>query len=105
MNNVQQIVNELESIIGSKPNYLDFNGVDMNYSAHKYHDYPATMIPKLPDLFLNVISKFTEVKSLYDPFMGSGTTLVEGIRHGINSTGIDLSPTKWGKLTLALQLL
>lgn len=92
MNNDQQIVNELESIIGSKPNYLDFNGVDMNYSTHKYHDYPATMIPKLPDLFLNVISKFTEVKSLYDPFMGSGTTLVEGIRHGINSTGIDLNP-------------
>lgn len=92
MNNDQQIVNELENIIESKPNYLDFNGVDMNYSTHKYHDYPATMIPKLPDLFLNVITKYAEVKSLYDPFMGSGTTLVEGIRHGIDSTGIDLNP-------------
>lgn len=92
MNNDQQIVNELENIIESKPNYLDFNGVDMDYSTHKYHDYPATMIPKLPDLFLNVITKYAEVKSLYDPFMGSGTTLVEGIRHGIDSTGIDLNP-------------
>lgn len=92
MNNDQQIINELENIIESKPNYLDFNGVDMNYSTHKYHDYPATMIPKLPDLFLNVITKYAEVKSLYDPFMGSGTTLVEGIRHGIDSTGIDLNP-------------
>ncbi len=88
----QKIINRLKQIIKSKTNYLDFKGVDMNYSTHKYHDYPATMIPKLPDLFLNVITQFTSVKSVYDPFVGSGTTLVEGLRHNVNSTGVDLNP-------------
>lgn len=92
MNIDSQIVGELNRIISSKPNYLDFNGIDMNYATHKYHDYPATMVPKLPDLFLNVITKYTEVSNLYDPFIGSGTTLVEGIRHDIDSTGVDLNP-------------
>lgn len=87
-----QIIDELNKIISSKPNYLYFNGMEMNYATHKYHDYPATMVPKLPDLFLNVITKYTKVNNLYDPFIGSGTTLVEGIRHDIDSTGVDLNP-------------
>lgn len=88
----QKIVTKLNEIINSQSNYLDFNGENMDYSTHKYHDYPATMIPKLPDLFLNVITQYCDVKSLYDPFMGSGTTLVEGLRHDIDSTGVDLNP-------------
>lgn len=46
-----QIINYLNKIISSKENYLDFVGEDMGYSTHRYHDYPATMIPKLPNLF------------------------------------------------------
>lgn len=88
----QKIVTKLNEIINSKSNYLDFNGENMDYSTHKYHDYPATMIPKLPELFLSVITQYCDVKSLYDPFMGSGTTLVEGLRHDIDSTGVDLNP-------------
>lgn len=92
MNIDSKIISNLNNIISSKPEYLDFNGINMDYSTHKYHDYPATMVPKLPDLFLNVITKYYKINELYDPFVGSGTTLVEGLRHNINSTGIDLNP-------------
>lgn len=91
-NTDSEFITALTNVIKSKEDYLDFNGIDMDYATHKYHDYPATMIPKLPDLFLNVLIKCKKIDSLYDPFMGSGTTLVEGLRHGINSTGIDLNP-------------
>lgn len=87
-----EFITDLTNIINSKEDYLDFNGVSMDYSTHKYHDYPATMIPKLPDLFLNTVTKYKKINTLYDPFMGSGTTLVEGLRHNIDSTGIDLNP-------------
>jgi len=37
---------------------------------------------------------FTDIKIL-DPFMGGGTTLVEGSRLGMKVTGIDLNPVAW----------
>lgn len=92
MNIDNQLVKDLTNIINSKENFLDFNGINMDYSTHKYHGYPATMIPKLPELFLNSVTKYKKITNLYDPFMGSGTTLVEGLRHNINSTGVDLNP-------------
>ena len=92
MNIDKLIVDDLTKIINSKDNYLDFHNVNMDYSTHRYHDYPSTMIPKLPELFLDVFTKYTKINSLYDPFMGSGTTLVEGLRHNIDSAGIDLNP-------------
>lgn len=93
MNNQDKLlISYLNHKISHQNDYLDFNHVNMNYSTHKYHSYPATMIPKLPELFINAVQSVVPVGSLYDPFMGSGTTLVEGIRHNINSTGIDLNP-------------
>lgn len=88
----EKLITCFDKTLARQPNYLDFQNVNMNYSTHKYHDYPATMVPKLVDFFLNNVQQITKVDSLFDPFMGSGTTLVEGIRHNINSTGIDLNP-------------
>ena len=88
----RKLINYLDQKISSKPNYLDFHNVNMNYSTHKYHDYPATMVPKLPNLFINSVQQTEQINNLFDPFMGSGTTLVEGIRHNVNSTGVDLNP-------------
>lgn len=93
MNSIdKQIISYLDNKIRTKTNYLDFQDENMNYSTHKYHDYPATMIPKLPALFIDAVTSARAVESLYDPFMGSGTTLVEGIRHNVNSVGVDLNP-------------
>lgn len=38
--------------------------------------------------------KFSDLKVL-EPFMGGGTTLVEGARLGMQMTGIDLNPVAW----------
>ena len=34
-------------------------------------------------------------KKILDPFMGGGTSLVEGSRFGVDSVGIDLNPVAW----------
>lgn len=55
------------------------------------HPYPAKFIAEIPRSLLASISVKPDTAVL-DPFCGSGTTLVECQRRGINAIGIDLNP-------------
>ena len=55
------------------------------------HPYPAKFIAEIPRTLLSRISVKPDTAVL-DPFCGSGTTLVECQRLGINTIGIDLNP-------------
>lgn len=88
----EELISYLTKRINSKDDFLDFKNENTNYSTHGYHDYPATMIPQLPKLFIEAVSKFTKINNVYDPFSGSGTTLVEASLHGLDSIGVDLNP-------------
>lgn len=55
------------------------------------HSYPAKFIPAIPGALLDVLP-IPQGSSILDPFVGSGTTLVESQRRGHPSTGIDLNP-------------
>ena len=55
--------------------------------VHRLHPYMGKFIPQLVEIFLR---KF-EPKLVYDPFCGSGTTLVEANTLGIDSIGTDIS--------------
>src|SRR3989338_410483 len=54
---------------------------------HRLHPYLGKFIPQLVEIFLR---KF-QPKLVYDPFCGSGTTLVEANVLGIESIGVDIS--------------
>jgi DNA modification methylase len=55
------------------------------------HPYPAKFIPELPGTILQYLP--VEPGSLVlDPFVGSGTTLVESQKRGMASIGIDVNP-------------
>lgn len=55
--------------------------------VHRLHPYLGKFIPQLVEVFLR---KYRP-KLVYDPFCGSGTTLVEANALGINSLGCDIS--------------
>ena len=55
--------------------------------VHKIHPYMGKFIPQLVEIFLR---KFRP-KLVYDPFCGSGTTMVEANALGIDSIGTDIS--------------
>ena len=58
--------------------------------VHRLHPYKGKFIPQLVEYFLTEYFKQGDI--VIDPFMGSGTTLVQAMEMGIHSIGIDISP-------------
>ena len=67
--------------------------VDEDAAAQAVWDayYANHQLPAQPD---QVAGNFAHLKVL-DPFMGGGTTLVEGSRLGFKVSGVDLNPVAW----------
>jgi DNA modification methylase len=64
-----------------------------NYATHGYHRYPAKFIPQL---VVRLLSEFSnEGDLIVDPFMGSGTALVEAKLHRRPSVGVDINPVAY----------
>lgn len=63
---------------------------DTNYITHGYHRYPAKFIPQLANRLIRELTKPGDL--VCDPFMGSGTTLVEAKVLGRGSIGVDVNP-------------
>ena len=71
--------------------FWDFSGENTKEYSHCFHTYPAMMIPQVARELINRY-KNKDTKLIFDPYMGSGTTLVEAKLAGINSVGTDLNP-------------
>ncbi len=69
-----------------------FRDVNTKEYTHGYHVYPAMMIPQIVRALMDEYGPKGEVKTILDPYMGSGTTLVEASIRGISSIGSDLNP-------------
>jgi site-specific DNA-methyltransferase (cytosine-N4-specific) len=55
------------------------------------HPYPAKFIGDIPRTLIDILP-IPSGTSVFDPFCGSGTTLMEAQRAGLPSVGIDLNP-------------
>lgn len=68
----------------------DFVGKYSESPFSAIHWYPARFVSQLPAAFIGLLTDPGEM--VLDPFVGSGTTLVEAQRLGRYSVGIDLNP-------------
>lgn len=70
----------------------DFKEADTKEFTHCIHTYPAMMIPQIARRLIYLYGK--NAKTLLDPFMGSGTSLVEAslVPHIKEAYGFDLNP-------------
>ena len=59
-------------------------------STHFFHHWTAKFIPQIPRRIIEMYARPGDV--ILDPFMGSGTTLVEAARLGYDSWGTDINP-------------
>lgn len=55
------------------------------------HPYPARFISEIPDTLIKELMKGKN-SLVFDPFCGSGTTLIAAQKNGLNSVGVDLNP-------------
>jgi site-specific DNA-methyltransferase (cytosine-N4-specific) len=69
----------------------DFAGRETGSDLENLHPYPAKFIPDIPSAILDCLPP-PPGTAVLDPFVGSGTTLVECQRRGIPSIGVDLNP-------------
>ncbi|HYT40500.1 MAG TPA: DNA methyltransferase, partial [Acidimicrobiia bacterium] len=63
---------------------------DTTAFTHGLHRFAAKFVPQVPAWALDSFGSPTRV--VLDPFMGSGTTLVEAVLRGGTSIGVDLDP-------------
>lgn len=70
--------------------FKKYIGKQVSYATHGIHKYPAKFIPQIPRFCIESYSSVGD--SVLDPFMGSGTTLLESYIAGRASYGIDIHP-------------
>jgi DNA modification methylase len=80
---------EYKREFNNKWSFRDSNTKDY---THCYHSYPAMMIPLVARNLIHEFKPSGEFNLLFDPYMGSGTSLVESSLIGVNSIGTDLNP-------------
>jgi DNA modification methylase len=78
----------LERIISDSWDYTTANTKEY---THGYHNYPAMMIPQIARRLIEEY-KTADTQLIFDPYCGSGTSLIEAKLQGINSIGTDLNP-------------
>ena len=62
---------------------------DTTYITHGYYTYPAKFIPQLAARLIHKYSR--KYDTIVDPFMGSGTTIVEGLVNSRRTIGTDIN--------------
>lgn len=80
----------LECVKKEPDDSWDFISADTKGYTHGYHNYPAMMIPQIARRLINEYGHGANL--LFDPYCGSGTSLIEARLEGINSIGTDLNP-------------
>ena len=68
----------------------DYRTADTKQLTHGIHPYPAMMIPQVARRLIADYGRKGGL--LFDPYCGSGTTLLEGMLAGMTSVGTDLNP-------------
>ncbi len=70
--------------------FADCTTKQTRYLTHGYHTYPAKFIPQLAARLIRELS--AEGELVADPFMGSGTTIVEALLQARRAVGVDINP-------------
>lgn len=90
---IQQIKSHDQNMIDMRLSEIDwsFSNRIKGDKLESIHPYPAKFIPDIPRSFLEALP-LPAGTAVFDPFCGSGTTLVESQRLGVPSFGVDLNP-------------
>lgn len=81
---------EVQSLLAASTDKSPVGKGTNGTSPHLLYKYPARFSPRFAAAAIRLISSSNDV--ILDPFMGSGTTVIEAMRHNRRSIGIDINP-------------
>src|SRR5581483_11118816 len=84
---VTQTQHHLNAILAGD---LEFHSDSSAYASHSLHAFAAKFPPQLPRTFIESLTEPGD--TILDPFVGSGTTLVEAFLLGRLAVGVDIDP-------------
>lgn len=92
---VAELISELKTKESIEA-YWDFRRNDQREHVHSMIKYPAVMVPNMQgEIFDLVLKHDYDIHNVLDPFMGSGTILVEGLVRNLNVIGVDINPLSY----------
>ncbi len=72
--------------------FWSFKSHSRRQGAHSLIHYPAMMVPALQGTLIDALNQHKPINEVLDPFVGSGTVMVEAMNRGMNFTGVDINP-------------
>lgn len=89
----QLLATHLRQRAAKAPEFWSFAGRASRENGHGTFAYPAMMVPQLQGALLDdVLAVDPAISRVFDPFMGSGTVLLESARRGLSFSGSDINP-------------
>ena len=89
----RRIVGRLEFAAKGKADFWDFRDNVEELASKKLFQYPAMMVPALQKQVMAAILKNrSSSETILDPFLGSGTILVQAMLNGRSFIGQDINP-------------
>lgn len=86
----EKLISYLENL---SDDYWDFKNEDVREYTHGLHNYPAMMVCPISRNIIRIVNSIKHIDTIFDPFTGSGTVLVEGMLAGIKTVyGNDINP-------------
>jgi site-specific DNA-methyltransferase (cytosine-N4-specific) len=100
---IADLIADLKSREGIEA-YWDFRRNDQRDHVHSMIKYPAVMVPNMQgEIFDLVLKHDSDIHNVLDPFMGSGTILIEGMTRGLDVFGVDINPLSYLTVQTKLQ--
>ena len=88
-----KLITKLNELSVSNSNYWSFKGQSKRHHCHALIQYPAMMVPQMQGALIDSILDIApNTNAVFDPFVGSGTTLGESLTRGLNFYGNDINP-------------
>lgn len=92
LENVDSHLRRLIAKATGSPEYWSFADVRNGYS-HCYFRYPAMMVAEMQRHLISIVLRLQpNIRTLADPFAGSGTVLLEAMFHGLDAYAYDVNP-------------
>src|SRR5437868_3043268 len=83
----------LDSYSDGNNEFWAFRDRALREHSHVYFQYPAMMVPKMQGQLIEAVREVApDIRHIFDPFVGSGTTMTEAMLQGCDFTGQDINP-------------